>query len=107
MWTKDEVRDLIALHAADYELTLGKAWRTLSDTTNDPVLGAIGRTYWPEWQRKSDYYDIACLMWLGIDLRIRELTHDRHSLDDFARSFLGSSATRAPVAYTFEISFDI
>ncbi len=58
MWTKQEVRDLIALHAADYELTSGKTWRSLSDTTNDPVLATTGRTYWSDWQRSYDFYNI-------------------------------------------------
>ena len=37
------------------------------------------------WRRGEDYYAEGALLWLEADLRIRELSGDRKSLDDFAR----------------------
>jgi predicted metalloprotease with PDZ domain len=70
---------------------------------------------WLSWQRTEDYYTEGELLWLDIDTRIRELTHDRRSLDDFAHVFFsgpsgGSGASGGsgqpgsglgPVTYTF------
>ncbi|WP_052742424.1 hypothetical protein [Sphingomonas sp. Ag1] len=42
------------------------------------------------WQRSEDYYSEGSLVWLDIDTRIRMLSGDTRSLDDFARSFFAA-----------------
>jgi predicted metalloprotease with PDZ domain len=43
------------------------------------------------------------LLWLGVDVKIRELTGGKRSLDDYCRAFLGGVDDRVPsvVPYTF------
>jgi predicted metalloprotease with PDZ domain len=58
---------------------------------------------WANYRRGTDSYPEGQLLWLDVDTRIRELSHGRRSLDDFARAFYGmddgSYVTRT---YTFE-----
>jgi predicted metalloprotease with PDZ domain len=70
----------------------GRAWRALEDTTEQPIITARRPLSWLSWQRTEDYYTEGELLWLDIDTRIRELTRDKRSLDDFARAFLGGGA---------------
>ena len=91
MRTADQARDVWALIAADFEISPGRTWRTLDDTTNQPIIsshGAVGEE-WPSWQRSFDYYPESDLIWLDADTKIRELSGGKKSLDDFARLFFG------------------
>lgn len=103
--TLDQTRDLIALIAAFYDISPGRTWRTLEDTTNQPILSYhFGAPQaWPSWQRSADYYAESVLIWLDADTKIRELSGGKKCLDDFARLFFGidngSFITRT---YTFE-----
>jgi predicted metalloprotease with PDZ domain len=104
MWTPQQFRDALAMVAANYDRNReGFQWRTLEDTTNDPT--AAHRTGLPyrSWQMSEEYYSAGQMMWLEVDAKLRALTHDRKSLDDFARAFFGvdngSFVTRT---YTFD-----
>lgn len=91
-FTKDQALELLAITAATYENLPGRSWRSLDDTTQDPIIS--GRTFpqiWPSYQRAEDYYDEGTLMWLEVDVKLRQLTNNKASLDDFARSFFGQS----------------
>ena len=82
---------------------VGREWRSVADTTNDPILSARRPAPWRSWLRNEDYYSEGLLVWLDADTLIRERTNGRRSLDDFARAFFGSSdGSWAPVTYTFE-----
>ncbi|MFA9218563.1 MAG: M61 family metallopeptidase, partial [Sphingomonadaceae bacterium] len=81
------VRDLLAATAARYDNMQGRAWRTVIDTTNDPIINGRRPLGWSNWQRSEDYYSEGALIWLDVDTKIRELSADKHSLNDFARSF--------------------
>jgi predicted metalloprotease with PDZ domain len=92
----EQARDRLANVVAEVEARSGRRWRPLQDTVNDPAIGPGPSREWDEWQRNSDYYDEASLVWLEADLTLRALSHGRHSLDDFARSFFGGpTRTRA------------
>lgn len=81
----------------------GREWRDLTDSTNQPIMAYKKRQPWYSWQRSTDYYGEGALIWLDVDTRIRELTGERRSLDDFARAFLGTrDGERGPLAYTFD-----
>ena len=97
------MRDLFAATAARYDVAPGRSWRAMQDTTNDPVINARRPQGWSSWQRDEDYYMEGALVWLDVDTLIRELSHERRSLDDFARAFFGvNDGSTTPLPYTFE-----
>src|SRR5476649_1898888 len=68
-------------------------------------FGGIGRRPigWSNWQRSEDYYSEGALIWLAADTKIRELSGDKHSLNDFAASFFGvDNGVAVAYHYTFE-----
>lgn len=87
--TAANVRDNVALFAAMMQATVGRSWRPLQDTTNNPIFNLRHPLAWEEWQRDEDYYLEGLLMWLDADTLIREKTDGAKSLNDFARSFFG------------------
>lgn len=99
-----EAREALARTAAFMLQRAGRTWRNLQDTTNDPIMSSRGRDKsWPSWQRGSDYYPEALLIWLDADFKIRELTQEKKSLDDFARAFFAVPANNfATKTYTFD-----
>jgi predicted metalloprotease with PDZ domain len=87
--TKEQALDAIALTAATYDNTPGRAWKALQDTTNDPVVSMRRPQPWRSWRRSEDYYSEGELIWLDADTLIRKLSNGTKSLDDFARAFFG------------------
>ncbi len=85
----DETRDLIAAVAANFDISPGRDWRPLVDTTNQPTVSQRRPVPWVSWQRPEDYYTEGMLIWLDADTKIRELSGDKKSLDDFAKLFFG------------------
>ena len=101
--TRQQTLDAIASTAATYDHRVGRQWRTLQDTTNDPIIALRRPLPWRSWQRSEDYYSEGQLVWLDVDTLIREQSHDRRSLDDMARMFFGiGGSSYVPVTYTFE-----
>jgi predicted metalloprotease with PDZ domain len=101
--TRQQALDLLAQDAAAYEARIGRRWRPLQDTANEPVIGVKVAKIWPSWQRGADYYVEGALIWLDVDTVIREQTKGQRSLDDFARSFFGAGAGEGSVrTYTFD-----
>jgi predicted metalloprotease with PDZ domain len=98
-----QMRDGLAATAALYDTRVGRAWRSLADTTNDPLVNRRGPLAWISWHRAEDYYSEGELIWLDADTKIRELSHEKRSLDDFARGFFGvENGRHMPLAYTFD-----
>jgi predicted metalloprotease with PDZ domain len=96
-------RDALAASAARYDSIAGRAWRAVQDTVNDPILNARRPLGWANWQRSEDYYVEGMLIWLDVDTRLREMSGDKRSLDDFARAFYGiDDGSHLPAFYTFE-----
>ncbi len=89
LWTRQEALDAIAATAAAYDERIGRQWRAVEDTTNDPIISQRRPLSWRSWQRSEDYYSEGQLIWLDADTLIRERTNGRKSLDDFARGFFG------------------
>ncbi|WP_312733412.1 peptidase M61 [Brevundimonas sp.] len=101
--TKQQAMDSLAMTAATYQTRVGREWRALQDTTNDPIISQRQPKGWLSWQRDEDYYSEGQLIWLDVDTTIREKTGGRKSLDDFARAFYGvQDGDYAPAPYTFE-----
>jgi predicted metalloprotease with PDZ domain len=89
LWTKAQALQAIADTAATHQMREGSTWRPLSDTTRDPIIASRSPLPWPSWQRSEDYYTEGSLIWLDVDTRLRELTGDTRSLDNFAARFFG------------------
>ena len=89
LWSKQDGLDALALTAAEYSTGVGRSWRDLEDTTNDPIIAQRRPIPFRSWQRSEDYYEEGALVWLDIDTRLRSLTRGAKSLDDFARAFFG------------------
>ena len=99
---QSQMRDGLAATAALYDTRVGRAWRSLQDTTNDPLVNRRGPLAWITWQRAEDYYSEGELLWLDADTKIRELSREKRSLDDFARAFFGvQNGSHVPLTYTF------
>jgi predicted metalloprotease with PDZ domain len=87
--TRQESLDALAATAAAYEARAGRVWRSLEDTTSDPVVNARRPLPWMSWQRAEDYYSEGQLVWLDADTLIRARSGGKRSLDDVARAFFG------------------
>ncbi len=102
LWTKQDGLDQLADMAASYDNGIGRAWRNLQDTDNDPVIAQRRPIPWRGWQRSEDYYEEGALVWLDVDTKLRELSHGAKSLNDFARTFFGiDNASYVTSTYTF------
>ena len=105
MRTPEQTRDVLAQIAANFEISPGRNWRSLEDTTNQPIISSHGSTpqSWPSWQRSYDYYPESDLIWLDADTIIRERSNGQKSLDDFAKLFFGiNNGSYITVSYTLE-----
>jgi predicted metalloprotease with PDZ domain len=101
--TRQEALDALAATAATYANRVGREWRTVEDTTNDPVIASRRPQPWLSFQRSEDYYSEGQLVWLDADTLIREKSGGKRSLDDFAKSFFGvDNGNWSEVVYTFD-----
>jgi predicted metalloprotease with PDZ domain len=99
----ENVRDILAATAARYDTMRGRSWRPVQDTTYDPIINGRRPLGWTSWQRSEDYYNEGALIWLDADTRIRELSGDTKSLDNFARNFFGiENGSYTANHYTFD-----
>jgi predicted metalloprotease with PDZ domain len=90
LFSKQDTLDAYASIAAGLDVRRARDWRSLDDTTNDPVISARRPKGWVSWQRSEDYYNEGLLVWLETDAIIRTKSGGAKSMDDFARSFFGT-----------------
>lgn len=90
-YTKDQALELLAQTAAYFDQLPGREWRSVDDTTNDPIISGRAPKDWSNYQRSEDYYNEGLLIWLDVDTLIREKTGGKKSLDDFAKAFFGKN----------------
>jgi predicted metalloprotease with PDZ domain len=105
LWDKQQAREVFAADASSMALRTGRQWRSVEDTTGQPIIdkNRILAPDWANWQRGEDYYIEGALVWLDVDARIRQLTHDRKSLNNFARTFFGMDNGRVDaLTYRFD-----
>jgi len=92
-------RETFASMAALYDAKRpGRSWRSLADTTHQPILTPRRPLAWVSWQRTEDYYSEAALLWLGVDAKLRALTGGKKSLDDMAQRFFAAPPTHGPIS---------
>jgi predicted metalloprotease with PDZ domain len=101
--TRQQALDAIASTAASYDHVVGRTWRALEDTTNDPIIAERRPLSWRAWERSEDYYSEGELIWLDADTLIRKLSGGQRSLDDFAAGFFGvRNGSFVTDTYTFD-----
>jgi predicted metalloprotease with PDZ domain len=103
LWSAEMNRQHWAYTAANMDHNRpGRVWRDVEDTSYQPIVTARRALSWLTWERTEDYYPEGDLIWLDVDTKIRELSSDKRSLDDFARSFFGGAdGSLGPATYTF------
>ncbi len=103
MTSKQDKLDSLAAIAASLDSRPARTWRSLDDTTNDPIISARKPKGWLSWQRSEDYYNEGLLIWVEADAIIREGTRGSRGMDDFARAFFGiNDGDWGQVTYTFD-----
>jgi predicted metalloprotease with PDZ domain len=103
METPELFRDRLAFLAAHLEQEGGRAWRPLADTAISGQILYGARADYAALRRGTDFYGEGQLVWLEVDMLIRELSHGSKSLDDFCRAFYGGPGGAPAVnPYTLE-----
>lgn len=93
LYTRDQAMAVLARNTAEVEARSGRRWRDLVDTGNQGIIDFDGSPQaFEDWQRGYDFYTEGSLLWMDVDARLREVSGDRRSLDDFARAFFGGPA---------------
>jgi predicted metalloprotease with PDZ domain len=100
---KDVVLGMMANSAGLYSVQPGRAWRSVEDTTMDPIIDKRRPQPFGSLSRNEDYYSEGALIWLEADQVIREGTRGRKGLDDFAKAFFGmNDGDWGVLTYTFD-----
>ncbi len=84
--TPAQMLDLLDFEAFQVDRP-GRAWRSIQDTSDASAILRSNDRAWDNWRLGQDYYYAGTLLWLEADVKIRELTRGRKSLDDFAATF--------------------
>ncbi len=92
----DDARAELAL-SAGYLDQPGRKWRPLVDTADASQLLIGASQNGASLRRGLDYYPEGLLIWLEVDVTIREASGGKKSLDDFCRAFFGGTDTGADV----------
>jgi len=85
--SKQMVLDMIARTAGSLAEEPGRDWRSVTDTTYDPVIDARRPRPYTSLMRGEDYYVEGAMVWLEADQIIRQGTKGARGLDDFAKAF--------------------
>lgn len=105
LWKQDQAMDMLANVAATYDRGRPglQQWRNIQDTTNDPIIAMRRPLPYRNFQMSEDYYSGGQMIWLDVDGKLRDLTSDKRSIDDFGKAFFGMKNGEWDVnPYTFE-----
>ena len=89
---KETVLGALAVQAGKYAEQAGREWRSVEDTTHDPIFADRKPKPFASLARDEDYYNEGALIWLEADQLIRAETGGQRGLDDFAQRFFGAQA---------------
>ena len=93
--TPAETRDALAFTAERMRSEGGRRWRSLQDTAD--AARFVSRPHWPARRRGTgSFYQEGSLLWLEVDVLIRELSGGKQTLDDFCRLFAGPGSPGSP-----------
>jgi predicted metalloprotease with PDZ domain len=90
--TNADFRETFALTAAALDHRVGRAWRPLADTAVAAQLLYAAPGTEVSRRRGVDFYPEGDLIWLDADVRIRQQTRGKKSLDDFCKKFHGGQS---------------
>ena len=99
--SREMVLGMLAAQAGNYSELPGRSWRSVEDTTFDPVFAARRPKPYASLTRGEDYYNEGALIWLEADQIIRAGTGGRKGLDDFARAFFSYKGDGPSATYEF------
>lgn len=96
-------KENLAYVAARLDHVSGRQWRPLQDAADSAPYLYAADSEWENYRRGTDFYDEGALVWLEVDTRIRQLTRDQKSIDDFTRLFEGGPGGEPALKpYTFD-----
>jgi predicted metalloprotease with PDZ domain len=87
--SKEAVLGELAAYAGQFSQWPGRGWRSVEDTTFDPIMASRRPKPYASLDRNEDYYTEGALVWLEADQIIRAGTGGKKGLDDFAKGFFG------------------
>jgi predicted metalloprotease with PDZ domain len=100
--TTQQALDALAVDASLMSNRPGRRWKSLQDSTIDALYMPGKAVNWRDWQRREDYYAEGVMLWLDVDMLLRELTADKKSMADFAAVFFGAGDNSRTIStYTF------
>jgi predicted metalloprotease with PDZ domain len=102
LWTPENYRQALAESAANLDVKPGRTWRNLQDTAISSQTLRGNTAQWANWRRSQDYYAEGELIWLDADTTIRQLTHDKKSLNDFCVKFLAVGGNTPPIVVPYK-----
>ena len=101
--TTQQTLDKLALDAALVANRSGREWKTLADSALDVLYMPGHPVSWRDWQRREDYYPEGVLLWLDVDARMRELSQNKVSIDQFAQLFFATHGSIERIStYSFQ-----
>ena len=103
LYTPEEGRDYLAMTAARMTNVKARGWRPLDDTAAAASVLFDATAAWRSARRAVDFYDEGTLLWLEVDVLIRNQTKGAKSLDDFCKAFFGTGTGKPEVkGYTLD-----
>lgn len=87
--SKEQVLGQLANSAGSFTQYPGREWRSVEDTTHDPILANRKPKPFSSLARSEEYYTEGALVWLEVDAILRDGTAGKKGIDDFAKAFFG------------------
>jgi predicted metalloprotease with PDZ domain len=87
--SKEQVLGQLANYAGSFTQYPGREWRSVEDTTHDPIMASRKPKPFSSLARSEEYYTEGALVWLEADAIIRDGTGGKKGIDDFAKAFFG------------------
>jgi predicted metalloprotease with PDZ domain len=92
----EQARESLAYTVAIYMHRPGREWRPLQDTADAAPFLYDATFDWSNWRRGTDFYEEGAMLWLDVDSKIRSLTGDKKSINDFCKVFHGGGVNGMP-----------
>jgi len=87
--SKEQVLGQLANYAGSFTQYPGREWRSVEDTTHDPIMASRKPKPFSSLSRNEEYYTEGALVWLEAEAILREGTAGKKGMDDFAKAFFG------------------
>lgn len=104
LWNREQYLGMLGTSAALFSHRSGRQWRDLQDTAVAAMaLWDKGGGAYDNWRRNGfEFYGEGALIWLDVDVTMRNRSDGRKSLDDFLAMFNGGANLGAQVKpYSF------